>query len=112
MEIKTSETYNKQWYIFKNCKQHGPLSSEEICNLLLNNQINKDHHVWNESINDWTSIKDIEDFKNIGFNPVLDKNKISFVEHANNKKTNNKHLHIRTKTYKGLWDRLKAYFSK
>ena len=84
MEIKSTETIheseNNDWYIFKNCNKHGPLTAKEISHLLVKNQITKDHHIWHARYNNWVAIKDVEIFKNIGFELPIPKEQDAFIE--------------------------------
>lgn len=106
METKSSASHSSkpQWYIFKDCHQHGPLDSDEICKLLANNQITKDHHIWHIDFNDWVAIKDVEAFQNVGFGAPFSKEKTPFVETQPKTETST------TSMQKSLWQKLKGIF--
>lgn len=77
-EVQTHD--NNEWYIFKDCNKHGPLTLKDINDLLAKNKITKDHHVWHAKNNEWVAIKDVEAFKNIGFELPIAKTEAHFIE--------------------------------
>lgn len=84
MDIKSTDmntdAESNNWYIFKNCNKHGPLTALEVGHLLVKNQITKDHHIWHAKYNNWVAIKDVDVFKNIGFDLPLRKEQEAFID--------------------------------
>ena len=63
-----------EWYLFRDCAKFGPLTAKQITEMLDRNQINKDHHVWQQTYNNWVAIKDVDAFKKVGFEVQLNQN--------------------------------------
>lgn len=75
-----------EWYLFRDCNKFGPLTAKDIAVLLDKNQITKDHHVWHQTYNNWVAIKDVEAFKNFGFEVQIKNKTQNFIEDAKNQK--------------------------
>lgn len=88
MDIKTSNPEEGQmvneWYLFRDCAKFGPLTAKEITEMLDRNQINKDHHVWHQTYNNWVAIKDVDTFKTVGFEVQLNQANQNFIEDGKN----------------------------
>lgn len=88
MDIKTSNGAEGQmvneWYLFRDCAKFGPLTAKEITEMLDRNQINKDHHVWHQTYNNWVAIKDVDAFKTVGFEVQLNQANQNFIEDGKN----------------------------
>lgn len=88
MDIKASNGAEGQmvneWYLFKDCAKFGPLTAKEITEMLDRNQINKDHHVWHQTYNNWVAIKDVDTFKTVGFEVQLNQANQNFIEDSQN----------------------------
>lgn len=107
-EVK--ETASNEWYIFKDCNKHGPLTVEQINNLLFKNQITKDHHIWNAKYNDWVTIKELDVFKSIGFEFSPMKKQPGFIEDKREPKA--KSVDFTETSPKGFFSRLKNLIIK
>jgi hypothetical protein len=117
MDIKTSELTqdqeNNEWYIFKNCSKHGPLTLNDINGLLIKNQITKDHHVWHAKYNNWMAIKDLSVFENVGFDVPSSKEKTLSAEASKvDLKPKSKVVYSRFEDNQGFWKKIMNLFSK
>ncbi len=50
------------WFIFRETRHFGPLSSLQIRSFLTKNLISTSHHVWRPGVPGWVAIKNIESF--------------------------------------------------
>jgi hypothetical protein len=53
----------KDWFIFRDSRHFGPLSSQQVRGFLSKKLISGDHYLWRPGFDDWTPIKEIEGFK-------------------------------------------------
>ncbi len=56
----------KDWFIFRDERHFGPLSSKQVRRFLSKRMISTDHHIWRPGFTGWKFIKDIEAFRSHG----------------------------------------------
>ncbi len=54
------------WFIFRQTRHFGPLTTKQVNQLLLNRLISIDHHIWRPGLKAWISLKCIESFRSCG----------------------------------------------
>lgn len=114
MDIKSiaqvDDQLNNEWYLFKNCSKFGPLTVNEISNLLDKNQISKDHHVWHQKYNNWVAIKDLEIFQSVGFEIQFPKKTVDFIEDKKNLKSDKNILKPKVHERMSLIKKIMVFF--
>ena len=50
-----------QWFYYHNNKQEGPLTFEQLKELVLNGQLNHTSYIWTKGFTDWKLIKDVHE---------------------------------------------------
>lgn len=58
------------WFIFRETRHFGPLTTEQINKMLLEKQIALYHHIWRPGFKSWKLIKEEEVFQGIGSNDI------------------------------------------
>jgi hypothetical protein len=52
---------SEQWFYYHNNKQEGPLTLEQLKELVINGQLNHTSYVWTKGFADWKLIKDVHE---------------------------------------------------
>lgn len=68
----------KDWFIFRDERHFGPLSSKEVRRFLSKKMISSNHHIWRPGFTGWKAIKDIEAFRSHGKAVIRDMNDDDF----------------------------------
>jgi hypothetical protein len=53
-----------QWFYYHNNKQEGPMTLEQLKNLVVTGQLNHTSYVWTKGFADWKLIKDVSELNN------------------------------------------------
>lgn len=63
-----------EWWYVKGGKRHGPLTTANLKNMLLSEEINANTHVWSQGMKTWTKFAEVETLQEIikGCPPPLD----------------------------------------
>jgi hypothetical protein len=59
------------WFIFRETRHFGPLTTKQVNQYLLSRLISTNHHIWRPGFESWLSIKSIESFRAFG-HPEID----------------------------------------
>ncbi len=54
------------WFIFRESRHFGPLSSQQVRGYLTSSLLSTDHYIWRPGFNGWKPINEIEGFKSYG----------------------------------------------
>jgi len=74
----------KEWHYVSAGQRMGPVSHQEIEQLILNSKINEDSYLWTKGFANWTKLKDLEEFsipqvsRSEELPPILDIPKLSY----------------------------------
>jgi len=60
---KISPEEKKVWFIRKNKENIGPLSKNEVLNLLFNAQVDNNDYVWRKGLGNWMQMKDLYELR-------------------------------------------------
>ncbi len=66
------------WFIFRDERHFGPLSSKQVSRYLLKKWISIDHFIWRPGFSQWTKIKEIECFRACGSEVIKNMNDNDF----------------------------------
>lgn len=68
------------WFIFRESRHFGPLTTKQINQFLFSKLVSIDHHVWRPGFKSWTTLKDIESFRACGHSEIdfITDNEFSF----------------------------------
>lgn len=54
------------WFVFRDDRHFGPLSSQQVRGFLESKLLSTGHHIWRPGFDGWTAISEIEGFKSYG----------------------------------------------
>lgn len=54
------------WFVFRDSRHFGPLSTQQVKSFLTKKLISRDHYIWRPGFDDWLEIKAVEGFKSFG----------------------------------------------
>ncbi len=58
------------WFIFRDERHFGPLSSKQVSRALLKRYVSIEHFIWRPGFHDWVPIKDVECFRACGTDTI------------------------------------------
>lgn len=60
----------KDWFIFRDSRHFGPLSSQQVRGFLSKKLLSENHFIWRPGFDGWVAIKEVEGFKSYGKNKI------------------------------------------
>lgn len=58
------------WFVFRDMRHFGPLTTKQIQQFLLARLISSKHHIWRPGLRTWIALKDIETFRACGVEDI------------------------------------------
>lgn len=58
------------WFVFRETRHFGPLSTKQVNQFLLSRLISNQHHIWRPGFTQWVPILSIESFRSFGQNEI------------------------------------------
>ncbi len=67
--VQQGQTLN-DWFIFREERHFGPLTSDQVNKLLLQRKISIQHHIWRPGFTEWLPISEVENFRACGLESI------------------------------------------